>query len=199
MRFQLFVASLWILAAEAGAAQTTTPGDTARFSCRIRPEKMVYKRGEEIAFTVELLNKSTKPEVVLKHVLGFDFPTTRFEVLRRGSLGSDKKMKRYRSCFVLPVAVRDFVVVAPGQVFNPFATPFNKGTTITLSEAGYGNLPPGDYTVTFTYACVSNYEKKGHRSGTGELAIDQAQLLTLIAQVPALELYSNIAHLNITR
>lgn len=107
-------------------ARSIAPADTSQFSCKIYPNKKVYKRGERIASSVELWNNTTTSQTFATAVDGFEvgwrYSSIMFEVykLRRNSAKKQVKPRVYVRCGNIDgISEADFVNVPPGGKLNP--------------------------------------------------------------------------------
>ena len=184
------------------SAQNAGLTDSSQFRCTIRPSKNRYGAGEEVQFVVEVRNRATTPQILVKPVAGSEsgviFPAARFEVYRVRGLLPKKKVLPQPAAFTRPLAPDDFVPVAPGQSLNLFAEPERPGAKVLFSEAGYDDLPAGTYEVRFAYSLVPTEPQRQRITAAGT-SPNQKTLAELLAQVPAVELRSNAVQLTIEK
>lgn len=181
-------------------AQTVSPVDSSQFRCTIRPTKKRYKPNEDVQFVVEVRNGAATPQTLVRPVPGSEsglfFPAARFEVYRVRALLPKSKVKFQPGAFTRPLASDDFVAVAPGQSLNLFAELQTPGARVLFSEAGYDNLPAGKYEVRFTYSLVPTASQRQRLAGASPA---QKRLEELLAQVPPVELRSNVVLLTVSK
>lgn len=199
---------------QAVAAQPAVAADSSVISCRIRPEKFVYKQGEVISFGVELWNKSATAQTLAYSVdgseAGWRCPAVEFTVHRLGPRARRTPVKPdlvVRCGNMDAMREEDFVQVRPGAMLKPCA---DSRYSWSIGRFDFQHLVPGEYEVVFTYSTTPytyltdriEYVDWYLGADGQELpaTTERGKLLhALVEQVPALKVRSNVIHLSIVK
>lgn len=200
MKLLLCLSILCWLSSHEARAQAAGPTDTSQFTCRLRPTKPVYNHKEPVAFTIEVRNKTAKPQLLVRSVWGSDagwcFPTVAFEVYRVRN-GPPQKIERLRNGLIDQLEVKDFVLLRPGEALDPCTRPGDDGPGFFAELYDY--LPPGYYEVYFTYSTLLTQVQQRNLFSPSASDVHKETIEALIESVPKLLLHSNTVRLTITR
>ena len=204
MRFLLLVLfSCWGSIATL-RAQIVAPVDTGSVRCVIRTSKTEYYFREPIAFDVRLINGSKQPVVLVDGDINcrlwdcFPQPVIRIYRLRGHLLKKLIEENYGSSCLRSWPSAENFALVGPSQYLTLEITREVGVPLLFRSFKFYEQLRPGEYEVRFSYSTVTDV------SAIRRLIYDmpknkQAEILTLINRVPAMNLNSAPIYLTITR
>ena len=188
-------------------AQTAVPADTARFSCFIQSVSDIYAPTTAITFTVSVRNNTSRPQLLAVAVDGsadgMRCPVIEFTVYRVSRHVPRKLIKpdmRLRCGNTDGMAEADFIKLMPGAAFDPCEKSRYANMTRWFP---YSHLKPGEYEVYFTYSTQPTNNIGWHGASNSSdlppVTEKQRRVQALIAQVPAVRLQSNPAHLSIIR
>ncbi|GAA4504770.1 hypothetical protein GCM10023172_31600 [Hymenobacter ginsengisoli] len=182
-------------------------GQTPGITCSLSSDRTAYKLGEIPQFTIRIHNGSDSTVQFVKTLDASDiqwrYPYSYYEVNRvpSGPLGKTKD-RMVRCGNMDGISLTDFVVVAPGQAFNPYE---NQSAVYTLSSVPSAAefSKEGRYRIIYHYAT----NEPDFRKWLGDIAwawfdpqtnqiypshqAQYQQLIALFAKVPKVNLVSN--------
>ncbi|MBO2012802.1 hypothetical protein [Hymenobacter negativus] len=191
-------------------AQAVVSMDSSMFRCVVRTSQTDYYYREPIAFDVQLINDFKQPVLIVDGEVSSGmwsyFPEPELQVYRLRKHRPKEKMRlMFRSTCLrfwsMSEAQKGFVLLPPNQTHTlDFARDAGVPSLLCFSKS-HERLRPGNYEVRYVYSTLT------HKSQIRELiyslagpdTVKQANIATLLSQLPALNWANTPVFLTIRR